>query len=114
MAALLFTLAGTASFAQTGEVNRFRNESLEPKANIVKMFPNPTVDFLMITIENSKLAEASFTVHNIIGNIVEAGVEKTGENEYKIKVKDLAPGYYLLAIRDERGYFKETYKFLKR
>ena len=107
-------MGSNSLFAQSGEVHRFRNESLEARVNDVKLFPNPTVEHLSVRIDNSTLAEATFTVHNIIGNIVDADVEKVGESEYKIKVKDLAPGYYLLAIRDEKGYFKETYKFLKR
>ncbi|ELR70299.1 hypothetical protein C900_03984 [Fulvivirga imtechensis AK7] len=111
---VITVLGSNSLFAQSGEVNRFSNESLEARVNDVKLFPNPTVEHLNVRIDNSRLSEASFTVHNIIGNIVETNVEKVGENEYKIKVKDLAPGYYLLAIRDEKGYFKETYKFLKR
>lgn len=114
LSALMITLAGTASFAQSGEVNRFKNESLEPKTNVIKLFPNPTIDFITVSIDNATLAKVGFTVHNIIGNVVYSEIEKVGEQEYKINVKDLPPGYYLLAIRDEQGYFKETYKFLKR
>lgn len=114
LSALMITLVGTASFAQSGEVNRFKNESLEPKTNVIKLFPNPTIDFITVSIDNATLAKVGFTVHNIIGNVVYSEIEKVGEQEYKINVKDLPPGYYLLAIRDEQGYFKETYKFLKR
>jgi hypothetical protein len=32
----------------------------------------------------------------------------------RLKVKDLATGYYLVAVRDEQLQFKATYKFLKR
>jgi hypothetical protein len=32
----------------------------------------------------------------------------------RLKVKDFAPGYYLIAVRDEQLQFKATYKFLKR
>ncbi|MEX2336615.1 MAG: T9SS type A sorting domain-containing protein [Fulvivirga sp.] len=95
-------------------MNRFDDESLEPKVNNIKLFPNPTTDFLRVRIENSTLTEANFTVHNIIGNKIDVEIEPVGENEFRIKVKDLVPGYYLLAIRDKQGYFKEAYKFLKR
>jgi hypothetical protein len=105
---------GNYSFAQTTpELNRFNNESLTVR-NQVKLFPNPSVDFLEIKINNATFANATFTVHNIIGNIVEAEIENVGQNQYRIKVKDLAPGYYLLAIKDDQQIFKETYKFLKR
>ncbi len=103
------------SFAQssTRELDRFSNESLETK-NEVKIFPNPSTDYLEVKIVNSTLENASFTVHNIIGNVVNTEIEPIGENEFRIRVKDLAPGYYLLAIKDDKNIFKETYKFLKR
>ncbi|GAA0890523.1 hypothetical protein GCM10009122_02010 [Fulvivirga kasyanovii] len=114
LSALILTFSGTSVFAQNGEIDRFKDSSLEKKLNEVRMFPNPTADYLSVTINNSTLAETSFTVHNIIGNVVDVPVEIVGKNEYRLRVKDLAPGYYLLAIRDDQGYFKETYKFLKR
>ena len=111
----LVATVGSSVFAQnSGEINRFKNETLEKRANEIRMYPNPTEDFLHVKIDNSTLTEASFTVHNIIGNVVDAKVEVLGNDEFTIKVKDLPSGYYLLAIRDSQGYFKETYKFLKR
>lgn len=114
LSALILTFSGTSLFAQNGEIDRFKQTSLEKKINEVKMFPNPTEDFLSVKINNSTLVEANFTVHNIIGNVIDVPIETVGKDEYRIRVKDLAPGYYLLAIRDHQGYFKETYKFLKR
>jgi hypothetical protein len=102
------------SFGQTNrELDRFSNESLEVR-NQVKIYPNPSTEFLDVRINNSTLKNASFTVHNIIGNVVDTEVEHVGENQFRIRVKDLAPGYYLLAIKDDGNLFKETYKFLKR
>ncbi|MBL6447132.1 T9SS type A sorting domain-containing protein [Fulvivirga sp. 29W222] len=114
LSALILTFSGSSLLAQNGEIDRFKDTSLERKINEVRMFPNPTADYLSVKINNSTLEEASFTVHNIIGNVVDVPVEIMGKNEYRFRVKDLAPGYYLLAIRDDQGYFKETYKFLKR
>lgn len=114
LSALILTFNGTSLFAQSGEIDRFKDSSLEKKLNEVRMFPNPTADYLSVKINNSTLAETSFAVHNIIGNVIDVPVEIVAKNEYRLRVKDLAPGYYLLAIRDDQGYFKETYKFLKR
>ncbi|MBL3658906.1 T9SS type A sorting domain-containing protein [Fulvivirga sediminis] len=111
---LSIALLSQFAFAQKGEVRRFDNASIENTTNIVKLFPNPTIDYLNIKIENSELKHATFTVHNIIGNVVEVKVEEVEENRYRVKVDNLSPGYYFLAIRDEKGHFKETYKFLKR
>lgn len=111
---ILIILASVKGYSQgSGELNRFGNESLSIK-NEVKLFPNPSVDYLEVRINNATIENATFTVHNIIGNIVEVDIENVGESEYRLRVKDLAPGYYLLAIKDDQNLFKETYKFLKR
>ena len=103
----------STSFAQVGELTRFSNDQLINR-NEIKLYPNPTIEFLKVKINNSTLKSPSIVIHNIIGNLIEAEVRPIGDSEYMIKVKDLAPGYYLVAIRDDQGSFKETYKFLKR
>lgn len=110
----IVVLVSAQGFAQgSGELDRFENESLSIK-NEVKLFPNPSVDYLEVRINNSTIENATFTVHNIIGNIVKVEIEHVAESEYRLRVEDLAPGYYLLAIKDDQSLFKETYKFLKR
>lgn len=110
---LTILLAGSAMSQNLGELERFNNDQLE-RVNEVRLFPNPTVDFLYIKIANSNLKDVKFTVHNIIGNVIEVELEKLEDNSYRIKVEDLPTGYYLLAIRNDDQYFKETYKFLKK
>jgi hypothetical protein len=53
-------------------------------------------------------------VHNIIGNRINIETEVIDEHTLRVKVKDLASGYYLLAIKDPESKFRGTYKFLKR
>ncbi len=111
---LLMASASLKVYAQTsGELNRFSNESLSAK-NEVRLFPNPTIDYLEVKINNATIEHANFTVHNIIGNVIRVEVEEMADNQYRLRVEDLAPGYYLLAIKDDNNVFKETYKFLKR
>lgn len=80
----------------------------------VQIFPNPAVEYVHIKTENAKAEDIKLTVHNIIGNAVETETEIVSEHELRVKVKDLAAGYYLIALRDETSNFKGTYKFLKR
>jgi len=111
---LLITAFGSSLYAQSiGELDRFEDESLELR-NKVRLFPNPTIDYLSIEISNSDLENVEFTFHNIIGNIVEVKVDKISQNQFKIDVESLPTGYYLVAIKDDNKHFRETYKFLKR
>ena len=108
----LLALAGQ-SFGQTGELTRFTDDELTNN-NDIRLYPNPAVEYLKIRIDNSTIQSPKIIVHNIIGNVVEVEINLIGSSEYLVRVEDLSPGYYLVAIRDDQGTFKETYKFLKR
>jgi len=111
----LVLLAGLFSntFAQgSGEIG-FNTNSLS-EINKVEIFPNPSVDFLNIEINNSKLNKPILELYSIIGNIVKVELQEVEKNKFRIDVTSIPSGYYLLSIRDKDTHFKETYKFLKR
>jgi hypothetical protein len=80
----------------------------------VQLFPNPATEFIDVKLEQFPAEKVNLTVHNIIGNKLEVETEILDEHLIRVKVKDLASGYYLLAIKDEESKFRGTYKFLKR
>lgn len=110
---LLFLSAST--FGQSkGEMDRFDASMMSESPNVVKMFPNPSIDYIQIEIQNSTLVDPTLTLYNIIGNEIIVEIEEKKDNLFEIQVKDLPPGYYLIAIKDEQTFFGETYKFVKR
>lgn len=80
----------------------------------VHLFPNPATEFVDVQLDQFPAAKVELTVHNIIGNELQVETEILEENLIRVKVKDLASGYYLLAVKDEESNFRGTYKFLKR
>ena len=80
----------------------------------VQIFPNPTVEYVHVRIEQVKAADLKLTLHNIIGNEMSVESEIVDEHEVRIRVKDLDAGYYLIALRDDKIHFRGTYKFLKK
>lgn len=91
--------------------------SVAQEVNLVKsvhLFPNPATEFVDVKLEQLPANSVSLTVHNIIGNELEVETEILEADLIRVKVKDLASGYYLLAIKDEESNFRGTYKFLKR
>lgn len=82
--------------------------------NKVQIYPNPSIDFLKVSIESSNLVDPQIVIHSIIGNRLGVFTEKTGANEFKVDIKNLPAGYYLVAVKDATTGFSETYKFLKR
>lgn len=87
------------------------------EVNLVKsvhLYPNPATEFVDVQLDHLPAANISLTVHNIIGNELQVETEILEEDLIRVKVKDLASGYYLLAVKDEESNFRGTYKFLKR
>ena len=113
--AAIFYFSFTDASAQTrsGELSYLQNSTLLEK-NKVSLYPNPATEFLNVEISNTELKAVSIKLYNIIGNVVNAEIEVLGDSRYFIRLKDLPPGYYLLAIKDGDNKINETYKFLKR
>lgn len=80
----------------------------------VHLFPNPATEFVDVRLDEFAADNVRLTVHNIIGNELQVETEILDEHLIRVKVKDLASGYYLLAIKDDDSNFRGTYKFLKR
>ncbi|HOX84216.1 MAG TPA: hypothetical protein PLJ60_03705 [Chryseolinea sp.] len=78
------------------------------------IFPNPTVDYVHIRNEQVDMHLLKLSLHNIIGNEMPVEVEVVDEHEIKVRVKDMAAGYYLIVLKDDLSKFRGTYKFLKR
>lgn len=116
---LLF--AATSAWAQdstststfTAESLIFENTSLD-LSNQIEVYPNPSVDYIVVNIKNSTLRETSFELHSIIGNTVKIDAENVGSDKYRINIKNFNPGYYFVVVKDDFSQFKEAYKFLKK
>ncbi|HCZ37467.1 MAG TPA: hypothetical protein DHV26_16230 [Cytophagales bacterium] len=80
----------------------------------VQVYPNPAIEFLSLKFEAPQAKKVKLTVHNILGNTLEVETEVVDEHEVKLKVKELATGYYFVSVRDEQANLRGTYKFLKR
>jgi hypothetical protein len=90
----------------------FSERQEDPK--IVRVFPNPAVDFIHVKVEHAKAEDLKLTLHNIIGNETRIESEIVDEHEVRIRVKDLSTGYYLLTIKDEVSGLRTIHKVLKK
>jgi len=117
---LFFALMGVSAYAQSvdnGEdaltESPFRHTAGIDMKNQIEIYPNPAVDFLMIEIKDSDLANVEFEMHSIIGNTIKIEPEEVAKDTYKISVKNFNSGYYFLIVKDEYTRYKKAIKFLK-
>lgn len=114
----ILLIALLAAAAQTGWAQTLPDESTYAQerdiTKTVHIFPNPATDFVHVKVDHFPASKVKLTLHNIIGNVVEIETELVDEHEIRVKVKDLASGYYLLAVKEEEAKYRGTFKFLKR
>lgn len=112
--ALLLFLSSSA-FGQNQDVVAYTPEKAEfDLAKSITVFPNPTTDFVNIKLSTLDASTTKISLYTILGSELTVEKETIDDHEIRIKVKDIAPGYYLIAVRDEQLHFKATYKILKR
>jgi hypothetical protein len=95
------------------EQSSFSNEDLLI-LNKVEIYPNPSVKYLIVEIKNSELYNVEFEMRSIIGNKLDVMAENIGDDKYRFNVKQFAPGYYFIVIKDDNTQFKQAHKFLKK
>ncbi len=97
----------------TAEAKVFENNALD-LSNQIEVYPNPSIDYLIVNIKDSNLKHTDFEMHSVIGNTVDVLVERVGKDQFKIDVKEYASGYYFLVVKDDQTQFKRAFKFLKK
>ncbi|HEY9007727.1 T9SS type A sorting domain-containing protein [Ohtaekwangia sp.] len=110
---MIAAVAAGSVLAQEREQTSIQTEHVDI-AKSIHIFPNPAVEFVHVRIEQFKAQDIRLTLHNIIGNEMAAETEIVDEHELRVRVKDLASGYYLLAMRDKDSKFNSTFKFVKK
>lgn len=96
--------------AQTNDFVSFS----EDLSNKIELYPNPAVDYLTIEIKDSKLVKPSILLHNILGVSIQVETEKISDSKFRIEVRNLPDGYYLVSVKDPGTKFNKTYKFIKK
>ncbi|MFA0961316.1 T9SS type A sorting domain-containing protein [Roseivirga sp. BDSF3-8] len=79
----------------------------------VMLYPNPTEDFLKVSLEDLDLQDPTFEVYSIIGNNLQLDYELNPNGTYSIDVRGIRPGYYILIVRDRGSLFKQAMRFRK-
>jgi hypothetical protein len=114
---LLFALIiFNISFAQNNSETQstFAEKELKEVKTSIELYPNPVADFLHISINTENLDNAEFEIYNIIGNSIKIDVEQVNNRQYKIPVRTLPSGYYLLTIQDKATKYNKAFKFQKK
>ncbi len=105
--------SGVAFGQSRSEETVFQDTKSDP-TRAVQLYPNPATDILTIRFEQPQARKIKLAMNTIIGNNLEVEAEVIDDFELHVKVRDLPPGYYLLAIHNSETNSQNTYKFLKR
>ena len=90
----------------------FQNEKADLR-NQIEVYPNPAVDNVFVKITASDLEKVEFELFNIIGAGMKIETEEISKNYYRVGVKELPAGYYLLMVKDPAKHFSRAFKIHK-
>jgi hypothetical protein len=79
--------------------------------NLIKLYPNPAEDFLILDIETALKFNYQFSIYNMLGQrLFEL---RSDEFHVYIPVHNLPPGQYISVLKSEDGMTNRTMPFLK-
>lgn len=76
----------------------------------VSVYPNPTIGFLQLIIENKSLKDFSYQLYDMNGKLLEN--KKTTNNETSVVISNFLPGIYFLKVIEGNKEVK-TFKIVK-
>jgi hypothetical protein len=94
------------------ELPKLSRESLSPGL-VVELYPNPSSEFLNISMQNVDADEVTLELYNVLGNKIDLDLDVVSSKSYRINVSELNTGYYLLVISDRASRFNKAFKFQK-
>ena len=71
--------------------------------HVMKMYPNPLIDYTSIEFENPMYINYTLTIHNIQGKIVRS-IHNITSGKVRVERKDLSSGLYFVRLRDENAF----------
>ena len=119
--AILFLFV-TFSYVSAQSLNRDRDDKWIGFAGFkdkddqkikIDVFPNPAIDNVFVRLESQDHPKIEFELYNIIGTTLNVETEEIERNYYKIGVKELPAGYYLLMVKDPVKHYAQAFKIHK-
>jgi len=100
---------------QAGALQPLSNGPLPAEASIkgVEYYPNPAAEYINVDLRATTVKNARFEVFSIIGNKVTVPVLRAGSGVYKMNLRGLANGYYMIMIKDVDNNQSQTIRFQK-
>ena len=96
---------------QSFEIFTLSNSDLKTVTLKASMYPNPTTDYVILALADSKLTGLSYAMYNIQGKIVTKGT--VSQKNTEIGMQGLASGTYILKVNKANNELK-TFKIIKK
>jgi hypothetical protein len=97
---------------KTNDPAAFQNERIISKLK-VEVYPNPAIDNVFVKIDAPEFGKVEFELFNIIGMTMKFDTEEIDKNYFRIGIKELPPGYYLLMVKEPVKRFNQAFKIHK-
>ena len=96
---------------QSFEIFTLSNSELKTVTLMASMYPNPSTDYVILVLADSKLTGLSYAIYNIQGKIVTKG--NVSQKSTEIGMQGMASGTYILKVNQANNELK-TFKIIKK
>jgi hypothetical protein len=112
---IALALATRLGYAQQGQSEEPFATSRDLSKS-VHIYPNPASsgEYMYVKVADLPAEKIKVVLHNIIGNKMEIETEVYDINEIRVRIKDLASGYYMVSVKDNNSRSFGIFKWLKR
>ncbi|WP_372648135.1 T9SS type A sorting domain-containing protein [Draconibacterium sp.] len=84
---------------------------IENSGILAKAYPNPTSNFIMLSIEGNNTSDPEYTLTNVSGSLLLS--EKNLSEQQNISMNQYKSGIYFLTVSDRRNNNIHTFKIIK-
>jgi hypothetical protein len=112
---LIITMFVTMLASSLEGKSQGRDDFGQPSSKSIHIFPNPAnnlSEYINVRVAPFSSQKVKLSLHNIIGNEINVETEVVDEHELRMRIKELASGYYFVTVKDEISNFRGTYKLL--
>ena len=82
-------------------------------ANTINAYPNPTTDYTTVNVNVETESGLSTELYNLNGAIISGRVDDLSQGSFKIDMRNLAPGMYIVRVTNKDNGQVYTTKILK-
>jgi hypothetical protein len=93
----------------TNTVTVFTNQLIQKETLAIKLYPNPTTDFIVLNFEENIYENVQISIVNSLGQVIQNQMVKSINQQERIELNNLPQGVYYCRVQTEKGNWVQSF-----